>query len=578
MLIRMLRRGLRPYRRAVLWSIVLQLVEVMALLLLPTLNAALINHVVVAGNPSLAWWLGAAMVIVAVVAVATGIGTAFFAARASQSFGRDLRSAVFHHVLDLSVRQVGRFGSSSLATRSINDVQQVERFLYSGLLTLALAPLICFSSLVLAVPQDMQLGGVLLVLTLLIGIVTSVALMRVRSIYSRVQSSVERLNRMLGEQIAGVRVVRAFVRDAYERSRFGQINTALFQDSLAAGRLMAGLFPAVTLISNVATVTIIWLGAFRADSGAVGIGTVNVFVEYLGYIVGSIALMAFVLTTVPRAIVSARRIQEVLDTEPELAKRDRVDNGVAAATGTVELRSVGFRYPGAERPALHEVDLSIAAGETIALIGSTGAGKTTLLNLLVRLADVTTGSVRVNGTDLRELDPEVLTSSVGLVPQHAFLFTGTIAENLRFGRPDATDAELWHALEIAQARDFVERLPGGLDAEISQDAKNISGGQRQRLTIARTVLRKPQICLFDDCFSALDAVTEAALWRGLDAEISSATVVVVCQRLRTTRYADRIVVLEEGGVAGIGTHDELMANNEIYREIAASQMPSLVAR
>jgi ATP-binding cassette subfamily B protein len=577
MLIRMLRSGLRPYRRAVLWSIALQLVEVMALLLLPTLNAALINHVVVAGNTSLVWWFGALMVIVAVVAVTTGIGTAFFAARAALSFGRDMRSAVFRRVLGLSARQVGRFGSSSLATRSINDVQQVERFLYSGLLTLALAPLICFSSLVLAVPQDMQLGGVLLVLILLIAIVTWLALIRVGAVYGRVQSSIERLNRMLGEQIAGVRVVRAFVRDAYERSRFGQINTDLFRHSLAAGRLMAGLFPAVTLISNVATVVIIWLGAFRAERGVVGIGTINMFVEYLGYIVGSIALMAFALAMVPRAMVSARRIQEVLDSEPELTEPGRVDNGVGA-TGTVELRAVGFRYPRAERPALHEVDLSIAAGETVALIGSTGAGKTTLLDLIVRLADVTTGSVRVNGTDVRELSREALTSAVGLVPQHALLFTGSVADNLRFGRPDATDAELWHALEVAQARDFVERLPGRLDAEISQDAKNLSGGQRQRLTIARTVLRRPQICLFDDCFSALDAVTEAALWSALDAEISSATVVVVCQRLRTTRYADRIVVLEEGRVAGIGCHDELMAGNDIYREIAASQMPSLVAR
>jgi ATP-binding cassette, subfamily B, multidrug efflux pump len=575
----LLRAHLRPYRRTVAVASLLQVVEVVALLLLPTTNAAVINHGVVSGDAGVIASLGALMLAVAGVAVVAGIASVSFGARAALALSRDLRSAIFRRVLELSDHQVGRFGGSSLVTRTINDVQQIERLVLAGFTTLAAAPLTCLGSVVLAANQDVPLSAVPIALIPIMAALTWLVLVRMGRLYARIQPRVELLNRILGEQISGVRTVRAFVRDDDERARFRRTDTELFELSVGTGRLMATLFPAVMLVSNLATVAIVWFGGLRVDSGAVRIGTVNALVEYLVYIVWSIMLTTFVFITIPRAAVSARRIREVLDTEPELSAPAVPASPAADRTGlAVELRGVEFRYPGAARPALCAVDLTVGPGQTVAIVGSTGSGKSTLLTLVPRLADVTGGAVLVGGVDVREADPGELTRAVGLVPQRALLFTGTVADNLRHGRPSATDAELWRALEVAQAAEFVARLDGALDARVAQGGANLSGGQRQRLTIARTLLRRPRVYLLDDCFSALDATTEADLRAALAAETAEAAVLVVAQRVDAVRDADRIVVLDEGQVVGVGRHEELLAGNQAYREIVSSQPVRLVAR
>ncbi|GAB3508182.1 ABC transporter ATP-binding protein [Amycolatopsis cihanbeyliensis] len=569
MLIELLRTRLRPYRRPMALAALLQAVEVVGVLLLPTLNAAVINHGVVTGDRGDVLRFGALMVLVALVVVAAGIGSVYFAARTALAFGRDLRSAVFRRVLDLSARQVGRIGSSSLEVRTVNDVAHLEALVLAVFTALAAAPLTCLGSLVLALNQSVSLSAVPAALLPVIAVVVVLVVVRMTAGYRRLQPRLDRLNRTLGEQITGIRVVRAFVRGEYERARFRRTNEEVLRHSLTVGRLLATMFPTVTLTANLATVAVVWLGAVRVDGGAVRIGTVTAFVEYLVLIVWSVAMTTFVFVTVPRASVSARRIREVLDTEPELAApRDPVHPGTAP--GSLELRGVGFRYQGAEEPALRDVDLAARPGETVAITGSTGSGKTTLLNLVLRLSEVSTGAVLVNGVDVRRLDGGALTATVGLVPQRAHLLTGTVAGNLRFGDPDATTAQLWRALEVAQAREFVERMPGGLDAPISHGGGNLSGGQRQRLTIARTLLRRPRIYLFDDCFSALDQATEAALLAELAVETAGATVLMVAQRTSTIRRADRVVVLDEGRVAGTGRHEDLLGN-PVYREIAHAQ-------
>ncbi|MCX2731048.1 ABC transporter ATP-binding protein [Saccharopolyspora sp. NFXS83] len=576
MLIRLLRRYLRPYRGMVVLAGLLQLVEVVAMLLLPTLNASIIDRGVVAGDQGHILWMGALMVLVAAAAAGAGIGSVLCGARAALSLGRDLRSEVFYRGQGLSTQQVERIGGSSLTTRSTNDVQQVETVAFDGLTALAAVPAICLGSVALALSQDVPLSFVLLAFIPVIIVLVWVAQRRLTAVYGRIQSAIDRLNRIVGEQVSGARVVRAFARDAHERERFGRTNAELLGHSLRAGRLFALMFPAVSLASGIGTVAVVWLGAVRVDGGEIGIGTVNAFVEYLVYITWSITMATFVFLVVPRASVSARRIREVLDTEPDVTPPVPARTG--RSRGTLLLRGVTYRYPGAELPSVHGVDLRAGPGETVAVIGSTGSGKTTLLNLVLRGVDVTEGAVLVNGVDVRELDPEELTVTVGVVPQRAQLFSGTVAANLRFGDPDATDAELWRALDVAQARELVENLPGGLAAEIAGGGADLSGGQRQRITIARTLVRRPPVYLFDDCFSALDPATEAALLAALRAETASATVLVVAQRVSTVRHADRIVVLDEGRVVGSGPHEELLATCEIYRDIASSQQAGMGAR
>ncbi|WP_216216683.1 ABC transporter ATP-binding protein [Amycolatopsis aidingensis] len=576
MLIGLLRTRLRPYRHLVALAALLQAVEVVGVLLLPTLNAAVINHGVVTGDRADVLRFGGLMVLVALAVVAAGVSSVYFAARTALAFGRDLRSAVFRRVLGLSARQVGRIGNSSLEVRTVNDVAHLESLVLAVFTALAAAPLTCVGSLALALNQSVPLSVVPAALLPVIAVIVVLVVLRMTAGYRLLQPGLDRLNRTLGEQITGIRVVRAFVRGEHERARFRRTNEQVLRHSLTVGRLLATMFPTVTLTANLATVAVVWLGAVRVDGGAIRIGTVTAFVEYLVLIVWSVAMTTFVFVTVPRASVSARRIREVLDTEPELAA-PAAPVRPHPGRGGLELRGVGFRYQEAGEFALRELDLAVRPGETVAITGSTGSGKTTLLHLVLRLSEVSTGAVLVDGVDVRRLDPAALTAAVGLVPQYAHLLTGTVAGNLRFGNPDAGTAQLWHALEVAQAREFVERMPGGLDAEISHGGRNLSGGQRQRLTIARTLLRRPRIYLFDDCFSALDQATEAALLAGLAAETAGATVLLVAQRTSTIRRADRIVVLEDGRVAGTGAHDDLLLGNPVYRELVHSQLARMEA-
>ncbi|MEU5052281.1 ABC transporter ATP-binding protein [Streptomyces sp. NPDC021096] len=573
MLIRLLRARLRPYGRAVALLLALQLVQIMGVLVLPTLGAAVIDNGVLKADAGYVRGVGAFMLAVALAQVAAAIGAALLASRTAMGLGRDLRSAVFRRVLDFSARELGRFGTPSLITRTVNDVQQVQTLVLQALGVAVAAPVLCVGSVVLALSQDVPLSLLLVALVVVISAVFGVGLSRMGPWYDRMQSRVDRVNQLLREQITGVRVVRAFVREAHERERFARTNAELAALSLRVARLMALLFPVMTLVMNAFIVFLLWFGGHRVDDGSMRLGALTAFLGYLGLIVMSVVLLTLVFVAAPRAKTSAQRIQEVLGTEPSVvAPREPVAAPVPGAAGHLELRAVEFRYPGAEEPVLSDVDLTARPGQTVAILGSTGSGKTTLLNLVLRQFDATGGTVLVDGVDVRSYDPGALSRAVGFVPQKPLLFSGTVASNLRFGDPDATDEELWQALETAQARDFVERMPQGLESVVAQGGTNLSGGQRQRLAIARTLLRKPGIYLFDDCLSALDYTTDAALRAALAPEVAGATVVVVAQRISTVRDADRIVVLDAGRVVAAGTHAELMRDSLTYREIALSQL------
>ncbi|MFE1961649.1 ABC transporter ATP-binding protein [Streptomyces sp. NPDC059479] len=579
MLFGLLRTHVRPYRWPAALLVLLQLVQILGTLLLPTLGAALIDNGVVADDSGYITRVGAVMVAVALVQIVAAVGAVSLGARTAMAMGRDLRSVVFRRVLDFSAREVGRFGTPSLLTRTVNDVQQVQTLAQSGFGIVVSAPLMCLGSVVLALQQDIPLALILVVLVVVVGVAFGLLLARMGTFYERMQTYLDRLNRLLREQITGVRVVRSFVRDAHERARFTRTNTELFDVSRRVGRLIASMLPVVLLLMNGFMVAILWAGAYRIDGGAMRIGALSAFLSYLSLILMSVVMIAFVFLSVPRAKVSAARIQEIVTTATSVVPPTEPVRTVAGDTGgpsgeagRLDIHGAEFRYPGAEKPILHGIHLTAAPGESVAILGSTGSGKTTLLNLVLRLMDVTDGSVRVNGVDVRELDPEALSRAVGFVPQRPYLFSGTVATNLRFGKPDATDEELWQALCTAQAADFVRAMPDGLDMAIAQGGTNVSGGQRQRLAIARTLLRRPDIYLFDDCFSALDYATDAALRTALAPEIAGATVLTVAQRVATVRSADRIVVLDEGRVVGSGTHDALLRDSTTYREIALSQL------
>jgi ATP-binding cassette subfamily B protein len=541
------------------------------MLYLPTLNADIIDNGVLNGNSGYIWRTGGVMLAITLGQICCQICAVYFAARTAMAVGRDLRSAQFRQVQRYSAREVGKLGTPSLITRSTNDVQQVQMLVLMFFVMTVSAPIMMVGSIIMALNQNVTLSGLLVVIIPVLAGVLGLIIRRMVPLFRATQGKLDSINRVLREQITGVRVVRAFVRDERERDRFEEASDELLQVSLGAGKLMSLMFPSVMLVVNLSSVAVLWFGGHLIDGGHMQIGALTAFLSYLMQTLMSIMMTVFTFMMVPRAEVSAERILEVLTTETSVTLPT---NPVRpeSLSGTLELRSVEFCFPGAEKSVLRDVSLLARPGETTAIIGSTGAGKTTLLSLIPRLMDVTGGAVLVDGVDVRELDPEVLSKMVGYVPQRPYLFSGTVASNLRYGNRDATDEELWLALEIAQGKDFVEAMPDGLESPIAQGGTNVSGGQRQRLAIARTLVRRPEVYLFDDSFSALDYATDARLRAALARETREATVVIVAQRVSTIRHADNIIVLDDGIVVGTGTHDDLMAANETYREIVLSQL------
>ncbi|TXS29605.1 ABC transporter ATP-binding protein [Streptomyces sp. ms191] len=571
MLIRLLRTHLGPYKKPIALLVLLQLLQTCASLYLPTLNADIIDNGVVNGDTGYILRFGALMVAVSVVQVVCNIGAVYYGARTASALGRDVRAAVFERVQSFSAREVGHFGAPSLITRTTNDVQQVQMLVLMAFTLMVSAPIMCVGGIIMALGQDVPLSAVLLAVVPVLGIAVSLIVKRMRPLFRTMQERLDTVNRVLREQISGNRVIRAFVKDDYERDRFKVSNTELTDVSMATGRLMALMFPTVMTVVNVSSIAVVWFGAHRIDSGGMEIGALTAFLAYLMQIVMAVMMATFMFMMVPRAEVCAERIEEVLGTESSVVP-PVVPVRELRQRGHLEVRAADFRYPGAEESVLRSVALEARPGETTAIIGSTGSGKSTLLGLVPRLFDVTGGEVLVDGVDVRTLDQALMARTVGLVPQKPYLFSGTVATNLRYGKPDATDEELWHALEVAQAADFVRELEAGLNAPIAQGGTNVSGGQRQRLAIARTLVQRPEIYLFDDSFSALDYKTDALLRAALSEETADATVVIVAQRVSTIRDADRIVVLDQGRVVGTGRHHELMAGNETYREIVLSQL------
>ncbi|MGA5178650.1 ABC transporter ATP-binding protein [Streptomyces pseudogriseolus] len=571
MLIRLLRDRLRPYQRPLALLVALQFLQTCATLYLPTLNADIIDNGVVQGDTGYILGHGGLMIGISLAQVVCNVGAVYYGARTAAALGRDLRAAVFDRVQSFSAREVGHFGAPSLITRTTNDVQQIQMLTLMAFTLMVSAPIMCVGGVVLALGLDVPLSGVLVAVVPVLGVCVTLIVRRLRPLFRSMQKRLDTVNRVLREQITGNRVIRAFVRDAYEQRRFHGSNTELTDVSLRAGNLLALMFPVVMTVVNLSSIAVVWFGAHRIDSGGMQIGDLTAFLAYLMQIVMSVMMATFMFMMVPRAEVCAERVQEVLDTSSSVVPPAAPVTELRRH-GHLEIRGAGFRYPGAEEPVLKAVDLVARPGEVTAVIGSTGSGKSTLLGLVPRLFDATEGEVLVDGVPVADLDPALLARTVGLVPQKPYLFAGTVATNLRYGNPDATDEELWHALEVAQGKDFVERLEGGLNAPVAQGGTNVSGGQRQRLAIARTLVQRPEIYLFDDSFSALDYATDAALRAALARETAEATVVIVAQRVATIRDADRIVVLDEGRGVGTGRHHELMADNETYREIVLSQL------
>jgi ATP-binding cassette subfamily B protein len=571
MLIPLLRQYLRPYRRPLLAVVALQFVGTMASLYLPSLNADIIDQGVARGDTQYILRTGGWMLLVTLVQIVCSVVAVFFGARAAMSMGRDLRAGVFQRVGQFSGREVAKFGAPSLITRTTNDVLQVQTLVVIGCTMLVAAPIMCVGGIVMALQQDVNLSWLLVVSVPVMVVAIGLIMRKMIPQFRLVQGRIDGLNRVLREQIAGIRVVRAFVREPQERARFGVANDELTDASLTAGRLQALIFPTVMLVFNTSSVAVLWFGASAIDGGDLQIGAMTAFLAYLMQILMAVMMATFMLLMVPRAAVSADRISEVLATESSVvAPVDGVTD--AELRGQVELRDVRYAYPGAAVPVLCDINLTATAGQTTAIIGSTGAGKTTLLSLIPRLFDVAGGAVLVDGVDVREWEPDALRRRIAIVPQKPYLFSGTVASNLRYGDPDATDDELWRYLEIAQARDFVAAMPEGLYAPIAQGGTNVSGGQRQRLAIARALVRRPEVYLFDDAFSALDLGTDARLRAALQPVVADAAVIVVAQRVSTIVDADQIIVLEDGVVHGVGRHDELLETCPTYAEIVASQL------
>ncbi|MFT3853531.1 MAG: ABC transporter ATP-binding protein [Ilumatobacteraceae bacterium] len=571
MLIRLLRLYLGRYRRELILVVVFQAIQTIAALFLPRLNAEIIDNGVLKGDTGYIWQQSAVMIGVTLLQIVCAVTAVYFGSRAAMGFGRDCRDGLFHHIGDFSAKEMNTFGAPSLITRITNDVQQVQMLVLMTCTLLVAAPITAVGGIIMAIREDAGLSLVLTVSIPVLMVAVGIVISRMVPGFRKMQERIDAVNQVLREQITGIRVVRAFVREPAETKRFGVANDDLTAVSLQTGRLMAFMFPTVMLVLNVSSAAVVWIGSHRIDSGEMQLGALVAFLTYLAQILMSVMMATFMLVMVPRASVCADRIVEVLDTPSSVVTAAKPVTEVHGR-GELDLRDVGFHYPGADQPVLSGITLSARPGQTTAIVGSTGAGKTTLLNLIPRLFDVTEGQLLVDGVDVRELEPNTLWSRIGLVPQRPYLFSGTIASNLRHSKPDATDEELWLALEIAQARDFVSKMPGKLDAPIVQGGTNVSGGQRQRLAIARALVRRPEIYLFDDSFSALDLATDARLRAALAPTVRDATVLIVAQRISTIMNADQILVLEDGVAVGLGTHRELLATCPTYGEIVASQM------
>ena len=571
MLIGLLRQYLRPYRSTLLLVFALTVVQVMCTLFLPTLNADIIDKGVLTGDTSYIWRLSGVMLGVTLVQVVFAVTAVYFGARVAMAFGRDVRQALFHRVTDFAAQDVARFGAPSLITRITNDVTQVQLLALMSATLLLAAPITIVGGVFMAVREDGPLTLVLVVSVPALLIAVGSVILRMIPQFRAMQVRIDRINEILREQITGLRVVRAFVREPEETERFGAANADLTETSLNTGRLMAMVFPAVMLVVNCSSVAAVWIGADRINAGDLQVGALVAFLTYQIQILMALMMGTWVAFLAPRAAVSANRIAEVLDAPSSIvAAQDPVTE--LGTTNSVEFQHVEFRYPGADFPVLSDITFTARAGETTAIIGSTGAGKSTLLNLIPRMFDITAGTVLVNGVDVREIEPEVLWGHIGLVPQKPYLFSGTVASNLRHADPDATDEQCWWALGIAQGKDFVRGMPGGLSASISQGGTNVSGGQRQRLAIARALVREPAIYLFDDSFSALDLATDARLRAALGPVTADAVTIIVAQRVSTIRHADQILVVEDGQQVGLGTHHELLETCPTYAEIVESQL------
>jgi ATP-binding cassette subfamily B protein len=570
MLSKLLTAKLVPYRQVLVAVVVLQAVQSVAGLYLPTLNADIINKGIAQGDTGYIWRMGLVMLLVTLVQVVMSVVAVFYGSRAAMGFGRDTRSDLFHQVNNFSAREVAHFGSPSLITRITNDVTQVQMLVLMTCTLLLAAPFTAIGGLILALQQDVALSWIIVVSVPLVAAILGTIVVKMVPTFRLMQQRIDRINEVLREQLTGIRVVRAFVREPEEIERFRAGNIEVTETALRGGRLMSLMFPTANVVVNLSCVAVVWFGSTRISEGEMNLGAMVAFLTYLSQILMSVMMATFMAALWPRASVSAERIQEVLDTPSSVGISD-TPTPITSNHTSLEMRNVEFRFPGAAQPVLHNISFKINAGETLAIIGSTGSGKTTLVNLIARLIDSTDGDVLLNEVNIRQLAPTELWTRIGLAPQKPYLFSGSIASNLRYGKADATDDEMWKALAVAQAETFVRDMPGSLEATIAQGGSNVSGGQRQRLAIARVLIRKPAIYIFDDSFSALDLVTDANLRTALVPHIAHSVTVIVGQRISTIRHANQIMVLEDGKIVGLGTHEQLSQSCATYQEIVASQ-------